>query len=125
LRYRLDPEFNLRQKLRTAFRRKRQGIKIGQLLRDALVRNGGSPTAEAFVGYSIATLKVHLERQFKPSMSWAAFCAGHIHIDHIVPLSSFNLRDVDELRRAWALTNLRPEWRALNLRKGGKRLYLL
>ena len=47
---------------------------------------------------------------------------GEWHIDHIVPLASFVIAGPDdpELRRAWALTNLRPLWAKDNMRKGAK-----
>lgn len=77
------------------------------------------------VGYSAAELRVHLERQFLKGMSWENM--GEWHIDHIVPLSSFTITGPDdpELRRAWALTNLRPLWAKDNLAKGAKREVLL
>ncbi len=125
LRYRLDPGFNLRQRLRAAFRRRRQGIKLGDLLRDALVRNGRSPTATQFVGYSVLELRTHLERQFTKGMDWERFCAGDIHIDHIIPLAKFDLSNVNELRMAWALTNLQPLWAADNIRKRDRIISLI
>lgn len=125
IRYRLDPEFNLRQRLRAAFKRKRQGIKLDLLLRSALVRGGRSPQAEQFVGYTIAELRLHLERQFKRGMTWERFCVGDIHIDHIRPLSSFDVSNPDELRAAWALPNLRPLWAKDNLAKAGRIVLLL
>lgn len=80
---------------------------------------GGSRT-EALVGWTIAELRGHLERQFLKGMSWENM--GEWHIDHILPLSSFVIEGPDdpELRRAWALTNLRPLWAADNIRKGAR-----
>lgn len=117
LRYRLDPEFNLRQRMRAHLKRTRQGIKLGDLLRAAVIRNGSSPRSEQFVGYTAKTLRSWIERQFTKGMNWDRFCAGEIHIDHIVPLSSFDLSDPQELKRAWALTNLQPLWAKDNLAK--------
>lgn len=58
-------------------------------------------------------------------MTWDNF--GDWHIDHILPLSSFNYSTPDEpdFKSAWALTNLRPIWAKENLEKGAKRLTLL
>lgn len=125
IRYRCDPDFNLKQRLRASFKRKRQGIRLGDMLRGAIARGGSSPVAERFVGYSAADLRRHLERQFTRGMSWQRFCAGDIHIDHIVPLSSFDLSSEKSLRAAWALANLRPAWAADNLAKAAKRVCLL
>lgn len=125
LQYTLDPEYNLKQRLRASLRRRRQGIKLADILRTALNRGGTSPTAEAFLGYSVADLRVHLERQFARGMDWSRFCAGDIHIDHIQPLSSFDLSKVDELRRAWELPNLRPLWAKDNMSKHARRTLLI
>lgn len=125
LRYELDSEFNLKQRVRAALRRKRQGIRLGCIMRAAVNRNGNSPTAEAFLGYSMFDLRKHLERQFTNKMTWDAFRAGQIHIDHIVPLASFDLSNPNELRRAWCMTNLRPVWASVNLRKAARLEYLL
>lgn len=125
LRYAMDEEFNLKEKVRTALRRKRQGLRLDNIVRDAVVRDGSSPKAESFLGYSIRELRDHLERQFDKRMTWAAFTAGEIHIDHIVPLSSFDLSDPEELKRAWCMTNLRPAWAKDNLSKSSKMEFLL
>jgi 5-methylcytosine-specific restriction endonuclease McrA len=51
-------------------------------------------------------------------MTWENF--GDWHVDHRVPLASFNYASADdpEFRAAWALTNLQPLWKRENLRKG-------
>jgi len=58
-------------------------------------------------------------------MSWENI--GDWHIDHIVPLSRFKVSGPDdpELRRAWALTNLRPLWAKDNMRKSASNEFLL
>ncbi|WP_283443989.1 hypothetical protein [Noviherbaspirillum suwonense] len=80
---------------------------------------------ESIVGYSVKELMDHLERQFLKGMSWENRSSWHI--DHIVPLTSFTFSGVDdpELKRAWALTNLRPLWAADNVRKSDQRTHLL
>ena len=125
LRYALDSEFNIKQRLRAAMKRKRQGYKMGDLIRGALNRGGTSAKFEDFVGYSTQQLKTHLEAQFTKDMNWEKFRLGEIHIDHIVPISSFDLSDPNELRSAWAITNLRPLWAKDNLTKSNKRIYLI
>ena len=125
LQYRLDPEFAIKQRVRAALKRRRQGIRLDRLVRGAVERAGRSGRAEAFLGYTMPELRDHLERQFTRRMSWRAFCEGRIHIDHIVPLSSFDLSNPAELRRAWCMTNLRPAWARDNLAKGARRETLL
>ena len=88
-------------------------------------RGKGGRTWAKLVGYSVEELRAHLERQFLKGMSWDNY--GEWHIDHILPLASFEFDgpDNDEFRRAWALTNLRPLWSRDNIRKGAKRLLLI
>ena len=94
--------------------------RISSQLRYCLTTGKGGATSEALLGYSINELRTHLERQFLKGMSWENM--GEWHIDHIVPLSSFTITGPDdpELRRAWALPNLRPLWAKDNIRKGAK-----
>src|SRR3546814_14741028 len=75
---------------------------------------------ETLVGYTVADLMAHLERQFLPGMSWDN--RGEWHIDHIRTLCSFEFTSPDDpqFREAWALTNLRPLWARDNLRTGGR-----
>jgi len=80
---------------------------------------------ESLVGYTLAQLRTHLERQFRRRMTWEN--AGEWHIDHILPLASFSFSSADDpdFRAAWALHNLRPLWAGENMSKGAKRLTLL
>lgn len=85
----------------------------------------GGHAWKALLGYSADDLRQHLERQFSRGMGWSNM--GDWHIDHIVPLSAFTFSGPHdpEVRRAWALTNLRPLWAEDNLRKRSKRTHLL
>lgn len=80
---------------------------------------------EQLVGYTLAELKAHIERQFLRGMTWDNY--GEWHVDHIVPISAFHWRspDDDDFRPCWALANLRPTWALDNLRKKDKRLFLI
>jgi hypothetical protein len=92
--------------------------KISCLIRGSLKGGKGGKRWESVVGYSLADLVAHLERQFLPGMSWKNQ-GSRWHIDHIRPVSSFKFTSVDdvEFRACWALTNLRPLWKETNLRK--------
>lgn len=78
-----------------------------------------------FVPYTLEDLMTHLERQFLPGMTWEN--RGKWHVDHIVPLSSFEFTSPDDadFKAAWALTNLRPLWAKDNIRKNAKRTHLI
>lgn len=99
--------------------------RISSQFRYCLGTGKGGMTTAAMLGYSIQELKAHLERQFARGMSWANM--GDWHIDHIVPLSSFQITAPDDpaLRQAWALPNLRPLWAAENIKKKDSREFLL
>lgn len=64
---------------------------------------------------------------FINGMTWEKFMAGEIHIDHIVPVSSFNIvsDECEEFKRCWSLSNLRPLWAKDNLSKGSRQEFLL
>jgi hypothetical protein len=70
------------------------------------------------LGCSIAELRLHLESQFQPGMSWNNH--GEWHIDHIRPLAKFNLACPLQLERACHFSNLQPLWAKDNIVKGMK-----
>jgi hypothetical protein len=125
IQYNIDPEFNLKQRLRRQQKKKARRDGVAELIRGGLRRNGQSNTVESLLGYSISELRDHLEKQFTKGMSWEKYMAGKIHIDHIVPQSAFDLSDEKEWMACWAMTNLRPMWAKDNLAKTDKRMFLL
>jgi hypothetical protein len=72
-----------------------------------------------YIGCSIEELWQHLEKQFKEGMTRENY--GEWHVDHIVPLYSFDFSGEDaeqQLLIAWNYKNLQPLWRCENLSKG-------
>ena len=69
------------------------------------------------VGCSLETLKFHIENQFTDGMSWELM-GKHIHIDHIIPLSS--AKTEQEILKLCHYTNLQPLWAKDNLKKYNK-----
>jgi hypothetical protein len=67
---------------------------------------------------NIIVAKKHLEKSFKPGMSWKNH--GKWHIDHIKPCSSFDLTKASEQRECFHYTNLQPLWASENLSKGNR-----
>ena len=70
------------------------------------------------LGCTIGELCTHLERMFVAGMNWANY--GQWHIDHVRPLSSFDLTDPEQQKQAVNFSNLQPLWEKDNLSKGCK-----
>lgn len=87
-------------------------------LRSSIKKNAKSGSFVRDLGCSIDELKAHLECQFKPGMTWDNY--GKWHIDHIMPLASFNLSNREQFLKACHYTNLQPLWAEENLSKGAK-----
>jgi hypothetical protein len=91
---------SLRRRLWNALRR---GFKSGSAIRD--------------LGCSIDELKLHLEKQFHPGMTWDNY--GKIWtIDHKIPLAYFDLTNRQELKLAVHFSNIQPLWAKENIKKG-------
>ena len=76
---------------------------------------------EALVGYSLEELKNHLERQFRPGMTWDNY-GPYWHIDHKIPIAAFNFQKPEDIdfKRCWALANLQPLEATENQKKKAK-----
>lgn len=83
----------------------------------AIKVNAKSGSAVRDLGCSVDFLKTYLESLFQSGMSWDNWTLNGWHIDHISPLSSFNLSNRDELLKACHYTNLQPLWAKDNLAK--------
>ena len=105
-RYKNDTEFKLRCVLRSR-------------LKVAIQNNYKKGSAVKDLGCSISEFRVYMESKFKPGMTWENWSLIGWHLDHIVPLSSFNLSNRDEFVKACHYTNLQPLWAEENIRKGG------
>jgi hypothetical protein len=70
------------------------------------------------VGCTPEFLKQHLEKQFKPGMTWKNNTRDGWHVDHIVPISlAMSSEDVEKLSH---YTNLQPMWAIDNFKKSNK-----
>ena len=74
------------------------------------------------LGCSISFLKLYMESKFVEGMTWENYGRYGWHIDHIIPLSRFDLKDEAQLKKACHYTNLQPLWAADNLSKSNKLL---
>lgn len=77
------------------------------------------------LGCTIEALRVHIEAQFQPGMSWDNWGRGlngnkEWQVDHIRALSTFDLSKPEELQAACHFTNLQPLWAFENKSKGAR-----
>ncbi len=89
-------------------------------LNKAIKNNQKTGSAVRDLGCTIDFLKQWLEWQWKPGMNWDNWSRTGWHIDHIKPLSKFNLTSREELLEACHFTNLQPLWASENLKKLNK-----
>ena len=102
-----DIQYRLRKILRTRLSHAlKDNLKTGSAVRD--------------LGCTVQELKEYLEKQFELGMSWDNYGnkKGQWSIDHIKPLSSFDLTDRVQLLEAVNFKNLQPMWHIDNIRKG-------
>src|ERR1043165_496630 len=101
-----DPEFKLLTNLR------------GRLW-EVLKGKSKSQTTRRLIGVDIEIFRKWIEFQLEEGMTKENY--GTIwHIDHVLPLASFNLLDEDELQKSMIWQNLRPLTPVKNMEKSNK-----
>jgi len=111
IKLKTDPNFKLRMIIHS---RVWQAIKKGYKSAYAIV----------LLGCSIEEARAHIEKQFKPGMTWQNHGLYGWHLDHIRPCCSFNLLKPEEQRICFHYSNLQPLWAQENLIKGGRTISL-
>jgi len=83
-----------------------------RMIRLAIQKRGyqNQTKTQGVLGCEFEILRTHLERQFKPEMSWSNF--GEWNIDHIIPVSSG--MTTDEVLALNHYSNLQPMWSRYN-----------
>ena len=105
LKYNQQPHIKLARNLRT-----RINLALKEICKSA-------HTFE-LLGCTLIQLVRHLEKQFKKGMTWKNY--GTWHVDHIKPLSKFNLANPKQQKLACNYKNLQPLWANENLSKSNK-----
>lgn len=106
-RYLTDPDFLCAIKCR--------GMVIRTARKARQKKNGKTVDA---LGYSAHQLRLRMECQFKPGMSWAIH--GEWHIDHKKPIAAFLAQGITDPKIINSLCNLQPMWGEENQTKGAK-----
>ncbi len=81
----------------------------GRLYR-AIKNNYKSGSAVKDLGCSVEEFKTFLEKLFTQGMNWNNWGKNGWQIDHIIPLSAFDLSQREQFLKAAHYTNLRPLW---------------
>lgn len=102
-----DPQYAIATRLRS---------RLNNALRAAISPKHVSAVRDC--GLAPTELVAYLESKFLPDMTWDNRSAWHI--DHIRPLSSFDLTDPAQQREACHFSNLQPLWGEDNLSKGAQ-----
>lgn len=106
-KFKEDVNYRLAKNLRTRISKVlKNNKKVGSAIKD--------------LGCTLAELKEHLESKFAVGMTWKNY--REWEIDHIKPLSKFNLVDRSEFLEACNYKNLQPLWREQNIKKSNKYL---
>lgn len=104
-RMKVDPAFKLSYAIR---------CRVGQAFRTkSIPKRGKTPS---MLGCGWEELKVHIESQFQPGMTWEN--RGEWHVDHKIPLSL--AATAEDMERLCHYTNLQPLWALDNIRKGAR-----
>jgi hypothetical protein len=111
-----DSEFREYKKLSNSLRSRLSKALTGTIPK----RKRKTIRAISYLGCSIEELKKHLESKFQPGMNWNNYSYKGWHIDHIIPLSAFDLTKEEEVKKACHYTNLQPLWWRDNLKKSDK-----
>jgi len=110
-------------------RRTNPGFRIITNLRSRLQELlGGSKsrTTLELIGCNYEQLRLHLEKQFKPGMTWENYGVYTFggprtwHVDHRTPCAAFDLTKEENQIKCFHYTNLQPLWADENVRKGNR-----
>jgi len=89
-------------------------------LSDLINKRNLSINTLELIGCDRETFLSYIEKQFTEGMTWKNYGLKGWHVDHILPLSSFDLTMEDEVRKACHYTNLQPLWWQDILEKSNK-----
>lgn len=101
-----DPSFYLKEKLRDLFKKN--------------MKNKNKSKQKKFKEYT-GFRNDEYENHFKVDPLWIKYCNGAgLHIDHIIPVSSYDFNDLEEIKKCWNPLNLRLLPATENMSKGNK-----
>jgi hypothetical protein len=126
-RYKNEEDKIVRQRItRRKYRNKRLKNDIDFKLKERLrykvwrtTRKYKNNKFSELLGCNISYFKKHIESNFNLNMSWDNY-GEYWEIDHIIPISIFNLKKESEQKKCWNYRNLRPLEKNKNREKYNK-----
>lgn len=79
-----------------------------------------SMRSRELIGCDTEHLRNHLEVQFTEGMTWENYGRFGWHVDHIKPLTHYDMTDLEQQKAAFHWTNLQPLWASENSSKGNR-----
>lgn len=77
-------------------------------------------TTKSLIGCSYEEFKHHIERQFQDGMTWDNYGVHGWHVDHIIPITKFDLSQEEHIKKCFHYSNLQPLWAKQNWSKSNK-----
>lgn len=115
------------EKLRAYYREKTASDKvfrtrknISRLIPHAIHKKHFSKRMAYYFGCDFDTFKNHIEKQFRNGMNWSNYGLNGWVIDHIIPISNFDLKKESEILKCYNYKNIQPLWRKENSLKADK-----
>lgn len=101
---------------------KRMADLIRNRIRIALKNYCKKSSTFILLGCDFTYFKKYLENLFKKNMNWENYGNGinKWNIDHIIPISKFDLSKEEEQKKAFHYSNCQPMWSYKNCSKGNK-----
>lgn len=85
---------------------------------ERVIRNQKTtPKEEEILGCDYQTFRSHIESKFDKEMNWDNYGVKGWQIDHIIPISSFDLTDIEQVKKCFNYKNSQPLWANVNKRK--------
>lgn len=96
--------------------------RIAQAMRSRLsgiMKGANMGGMRGFIGCDIGQLRRHLESGFTKRMSWDNY-GTYWHVDHVLPVASFNHGNRKQINQCWHWSNLAPLEAGANLEKSDR-----
>jgi hypothetical protein len=115
------------EKIRNYYQNKRKAddqyrLSANYRRRISLILRSGqiSKRMQNLLGCDFETLKAHIEKQFKPGMTWDNYGTEGWQVDHIKPCAAFDMTNPQQVAECFNYKNMQPLWRWENQEKSDK-----